>query len=268
MFRRPHYVALTLVVLVVLIIFSLPPGATAKVKLAIGSVFLPLFGLAGAAHHASNKAGDAVMPRADLARELEQLRAENQQLRLKLTQTEEIRRENDQIRQYIGFPKVLPWKVRAARVIGREPANWWRTVQIDLGTRDGIKVDAPVISTEGLVGRVSSVGYSRSQVVLVGDPNCRVASLIQETRDNGIVGPSSSGILDHTLADITYLPRSASIKPGQLVVTSGLGGIFPKGIIVGTVVDTRTVGFDLYTEARVKLAADGSRLENLWVITP
>jgi rod shape-determining protein MreC len=269
MFRRPHYVALTLVVVVVLIVLNLPQETTVRIKLAVGSIFLPLFGLAGASQQAAAKVGDAVVPREDLTRELEQLRAENSELKLRLRQADDIRRENDQIRGFLGFPKLLPWKVKAGRVIAREPANWWRTLQINLGSRDGLRVDLPVISTEGLVGRVSAVGLTRSQIVLLGDVNCRVAAMVQETRDHGIVVPSSSGILDHTLVDITYLPRSTSqLKPGQTIVTSGMGGVFPKGLVVGTIADARTVGYDLYLEARVKLAVDSSRLEDVWVILP
>jgi len=149
----------------------------------------------------------------------------------------------------------------------RDPANWWRTVQIDLGSRDGLRENLPVLTAEGLVGRVSSVGLTRSQVVLMGDPNCHVSALVENpAHDMGIV--SASGPLDTSLVDLTYLSGSASLKPGQNVITSGLGGVFPKGIPVGQVVDSRPVEFGLYTEARVKLSANLGALEQVWVLFP
>jgi rod shape-determining protein MreC len=118
---------------------------------------------------------------------------------------------------------------------------------------------------DGLVGRVGSVGLTRSQVVLVGDPNCRVSALVEnETRDTGVVG--AAGPLDSSLVDMSYLSRTANLKPGQTVVTSGLGGIFPKGIPIGKVVDAQAVDYGLRIEARVKLAANLSSLEEVWVL--
>jgi len=149
----------------------------------------------------------------------------------------------------------------------REPANWWRTVEIDLGTRDGINTNLPVLTAEGLVGRVSSVGLTRSQVVLIGDPNCKASALVENpAHDTGII--SASGPLNDSLVQLTYLSSNANLKPGQRVITSGLGGIFPKGIPIGLVVDARPVEFGLYTEARVKLNANLGALEQVWVLFP
>jgi len=266
MIRRPQYIALSLVVVAVLILLNLPQDTAARLKLALGSLFLPLFGLAGSAQSATEKAGDNIVPRSDLAKEITQLRRQNDELRVELERTREATRENSQLRQQLGLPKQIPWKLKFAHVIGREPANWWRAIHINLGSRDGLKPNMAVITTEGLVGRVASVAYSHSQVLLVGDQNCRVSALIQETRDHGIVAPSSSSILDPTLVDLTYLPRNSAIKPGQIVATSGQGGVFPKGILIGTIADTRSMGYDLYTEARLKLAVDSGKLEHVWVI--
>lgn len=180
-----------------------------------------------------------------------------------------MQRENDRLHDQLGIPRQSPWKCRIARVIGRDPANWWRTVIIDLGARDGVRPNATVLTAEGLVGRVSGVGNSRSQVVLVGDPNCRVAAMILETRDTtGIIVPPSADTFDNTLVDLTSLSRNSTLKPGQRVCTSGQGGVFPKGIPIGQVVDWRAMEFGLYAEARVKLAVNYNQLQEVWVATP
>ena len=267
MFKRPSYLAASLVVVVVLILLNLPDHAAMRLKLAIGGLFLPLFGLAGSTQNLAEQTGNTLAPRRVLLSELEQLRQENQRLKLSVLQGEAAFRENDRLRQALGWQKQNRWKMKLARVVGRDPANWWRTIQINLGSRDGVRENLPVCVAQGLVGRVGAVGYSRSQVVLVGDPNCHVAALIQDTRETGIIAPSATK-LDPTVVDLTYLSRNMRPTPGQVVVTSGLGGIFPKGIQLGAVMDSRTAEYGLYTEARVKLFAPLTQLEEVWVMLP
>ena len=104
--------------------------------------------------------------------------------------------------------------------------------------------------------------------VLLGDPNCNVAALVEnETRDWGIVG--ASGPLDNSLVDMNFIPRTSNLKPGQEVVTSGAGNIFTKkGIRIGKIADVRQVQFGIYGEAKVKLAVNLGALEEVWVLLP
>jgi rod shape-determining protein MreC len=266
MLKRPHYIALGLVVLMTLIILNLPSQMTARLKLGIGSVFVPTIGLSTSAHQVAEKASNAVTPRSELIKDNERLRRENQRLQIQGRHAEEIARENDTLRKLFGWQQQKPWKLKLGNVILREPANWWRTVQIDLGSRDGARTNLPVLTADGfLVGRISSVSLTRSQVVLLGDQNCQVSALVEnEARDIGVIG--ASGPLDSTLVEMAYLSRNANVKSGQNVVTSGLGGIFPKAIPIGKIVDSRAAEYGLYTEARVKLAANPSALEEVWVL--
>ncbi len=103
-------------------------------------------------------------------------------------------------------------------------------MRIDLGARDGVVENLPVLTSDGLVGRVSSVGTTRSQVLLLGDPNCKAAALVENpTHDTGVISVGG-GPLDNSLVELNYLPSGAVLKSGQGVITSGLGGIFPRGI--------------------------------------
>ncbi len=267
MFKQKNYLALGAVVVVVVLLLSLPTRATDRLKLAVGSWFLPMFGLAGASQQLPADLADSALPRRELFRQIDALRRENQQLRSQSIQSLAIARENDQLRALLNWQRQSPWKLKLANVVMRDPANWWRTVQIDLGSRDGLRENLPVITAAGLVGRVSSVSLTRSQIVLIGDPNCRVSATVENTaRDMGIV--LVSGPLDTSLVKLTYLASGANLKPGQSVVTSGLGGVFPKGIPIGQVVDSRSVEFGLYTEGRVKLNANLGSLEQVWVLFP
>lgn len=281
MLKRQYYVTLGVLVVLVLIVLNLPQHVSSRLKLAIGGFFLPLFGIAGSTQSAAKKTGDVIVPRKDLVRELDQARQEIEHLRLQLRQGEDTLRENAQLRQFLDYQKLVPWKLKAARVIGRDPANWWRTVFIDLGSRHGMREDLPVLTPDGLVGRVSSVGLLRSQVTLLGDPNCRVSAVIKETGDNGFIGPNAASLLDNSFVNLNHLARTAPVKqgqtvvsgglelkPGQTVLSSGQGGVFPKGIPIGQVADTRSVGYGLNTEARVKLFVNLNALDNVWVLLP
>jgi rod shape-determining protein MreC len=265
--KRQHYIALGLVVIFTLILLNLPGQTAARIKLAIGSLFLPLFGLANTSHRLAEKAGEAVVPRGELISQNEALRRENERQRLHQFQDDEIARENARLRQLLGWQQRSPWRLKLANVVLRDPANWWRTVQIDLGAKDGVRTNLAVLTPEGLVGRVASVGLTRSEVVLVGDPNCRVAALVEnDQRNEGVI--ESAGPLDSSLLTLDYLSKDAALKPGQAVLTSGLGGVFPRGIPIGHIVDFRPAEYGLYTEARVKMSANLGALEEVWVLFP
>ncbi len=269
MFKKPQYIALALVIVVVLIIFNLPPQTMSRLKLAISGLFLPLFGLAGSSQQLLEKAGNTVLPRNVITKENQKLREENEQLRILLMQNEELFRENSQLRQSLEWQKQSRWKVKLGRVISRDPANWWRTIQIDLGSAQGLRENMPVLTSQGLVGRTSVVGKNRSQVLLLGDPNLRVAASIpdKDVRENGII-ISSSGPLDNSIVRFQYFSRNNAVKPGQTVATSGEGGVFPKGIVIGQILDTGNSNIGVSSEARVKVAANLNSLEEVWVMFP
>jgi rod shape-determining protein MreC len=269
MFKRSHYIAFTTALLVAIIFLNLPSQTAARLKMALGGLFVPLFGLAGSTGKAVEAGGLRALPKGTLITELEQLRKENEELKLKAIQSQEVWRQNDQLRAALIWQKTAPWRPKLANVIVRDPANWWRTLQIDLGSRSGVVTNLPVVTPEGLVGRVEQVGLNYARVVLIGDPNCRVAAVVEnKDRDEGVIVSSSTSVPDESIVQLTYLPRQSRIEPGQRVVTSGLSGVYPKGIPIGYIIDIRSVGFDLYMEARVKLAPNLRHLEHVWVLFP
>jgi rod shape-determining protein MreC len=267
MFKRPNYIAVALVALLTLVVLNLPSGTTTRLKLMLGSIFLPLFGVAGGVQQVAARTGDSLLPKSELIRANEALHRQNDELRLQAVQTAEILRENERLRQFVGWQKQSPWKLKLARVLSHDPANWWRTIQIDLGSRDGLRENLPVLTPEGLVGRITEVSLMRSKVVLIGDANCKVPAVVEnDARDKGMI--ISSGPFDGSFVNLTYLANNANLKPGQKVVTSDLSAIYPKGITIGTVADVRPVESGLYLEAEVKLAARLSSLEEVWVLFP
>jgi rod shape-determining protein MreC len=265
MFKQKHFLALGAVTLAALLLLSLPARVTARLKLAAGSLFMPLSSLAATAEQLPADVADNVLPRRELLQEIGRLQRENQELKVQALQNTTIGLENEQLRNQLRWQHTVPWKIKLANVVMRDPANWWRTIEIDLGREQGVTNNLPVLTSEGLVGRVSAVWPTHSQVVLIGDPNCRVSALVNNpAQDVGVV--NAAGALDNTLANLTYLSGSAVLKPGQEVVTSGLGNVFPKGLPIGRIVDSQQVEFGLATEARIKLGANLGSLEQVWVL--
>ena len=267
MFKQKNYLALGAVVLVVIVLLSLPASATVRLKTAIASWFLPLFSLAGAAQQLPGDSADALLTRRELLRQVDALRRENQQLKEQQAQTAAMARENDQLRTLLGWQKTVPWKLKLANVSSRDPVNWWRSIQIDLGSRDGVRTNLPVMTAEGLIGRIGAVNYFNAQVLLIGDPDCRVSALVDNTtHDIGVLVASDP--VDRSLVQLSYLSSSVNLKSGQAVYTSGFGGVFPKGIPIGTIMDAQSVEYGLSTEGRVKLHANLGALEHVWVMFP
>src|ERR1017187_8007835 len=139
MFKQKNYLALGAVVFVAIVLLSLPTRATSRLKLAVGSWFLPLFGLANAGQQLPADLADSVLPRRELLHQIDSLRRENQQLKEQQIQTVAIARENDQLRNLFGWQKQAPWKLKPANLVRRGRASCWKAVQIDLGGRDGIQ---------------------------------------------------------------------------------------------------------------------------------
>jgi rod shape-determining protein MreC len=272
--RPRHYLAFAVVVVLTIVILKLPARTATQFKLAIGGFFLPLFGLAGSTQQAAEQAGNAVIPRQELLRQNDDLRRENAELKVQLQRETELERQNNRLNGMLGFQQNSRWKIKPAHVIARDPANWWRNIQIDLGERDGARVDLPVLTAEGLVGRISEVSKTRSRVVLLGDANCRVPAMVIDTQgrtvttvDHGVI-TGGAGVLDESIVEMGYLSQASAVKPGQQVRTSSYSAIYPPGILIGEVIDARPANFELVTVARVKLAAKMNSLEEVWVVMP
>jgi len=272
MLKKSHYIILFFVVLLVVLLLQLPGAPMGKLKLAISGLFLPLFGLSNTTHQWFGQAMQGLAPRRELQRQIDQLRQDNEELKLRLAQDAQLEIENAHLRIQVGWAKQIRWRLKPARVIARDPANWWRSLEIDLGSHDGLRTNLAVLTPDGLVGRLQSVGEARSQVVLLGDPNLRVAAKVAgpgpANSETGIIAVNSSTPQEEGMIDLDLLSGASGVEPGQSVVTSGEGGVFPVGIPIGTIVDKRPKEYGLSTEARVKLAANLSGLEEVWVILP
>src|SRR5581483_761212 len=168
---------------------------------------------------------------------LRQVQEENRRLRRELlyvrSQNQELREAATSAQRYadlLEFKQRLPSQTIAAQVIGRDASNWYRGLLLNKGEADGIKAEMGVMTPAGAVGRVVKTTASSSIVLLLTDPNNAVTGMIQRTRDEGIVEGTVQG-----RARLKYLPLLSTIHTGDVVVTSGLTGGYPRGVVIGTV---------------------------------
>jgi rod shape-determining protein MreC len=265
--KKSHYIILIFVVVLVVVLLNLPAPTVSKLKLDVSGLFLPLFGLAASTHDALSKGSETLVTKRELLRENEALRTSNAVLTIQERQMAEIWRENDQLRQMLNMQRQKPWKLRMARVIAREPTSWWRSVWIDLGSGDGVRTNCAVLTPDGLVGKVQSVGATRSQVLLLGDPGLQVSVMDETNKETGVLMSALSNPRENNMVDLEYLAATSKVRPGDRILTWA-GGVFTNGIPVGRVVDMRPKDNGLSTEGRVQLFADMGALEEVWVILP
>jgi rod shape-determining protein MreC len=191
------------------------------------------------------------------------LREENEQLRVQSMQAGETREENARLRRLLVLRDRLPLATVAGEVIGREAGGWVRSLTVNRGRGDGIAQQTPVIVPDGLVGRVVQVHRGAAVIQLLNDPASTVGAVIQRTRTAGLVEGDAGGTVR-----FKFMARDgASVAPGDLVVTSGLGTLFPKGLPVGRVVKIEDKGSALFHFAVLAPAVDFSRVEEVLLVT-
>jgi rod shape-determining protein MreC len=200
----------------------------------------------------------------ELSDENQALRAENERLNAEVARLRENEIRLQQLSQLLQVKEANPeQQFLAANVFAREPSNVKEMVAIDRGKRDGVR-EGMVVVTEGgsLVGRVTSVYDDYAWVTLITDPDSAVSAMIQESRAQGVVSGSYSRRLT-----MEFLPQAAVVQEGDVVLTSGIGGGFPPGIIIGRVSAVQSSPQEIFKDVTVEPLASLSRLETVLVLT-
>ncbi|MBI3994768.1 MAG: rod shape-determining protein MreC [Nitrospirae bacterium] len=195
-------------------------------------------------------------------RENERLKQDLARLQNETIRLQEAAQAHERLLQLLDLKTEADYRAVTAAVIGRDPSNWYRTLLINKGRRDGVAVEMGVITPAGVVGRVIKAEPAVSQILLMTDRNSAVAALVQRTRDEGLVEGTEKG-----LARMKYLSLLSEAKEGDLVLTSGLTGSFPKGLLIGTLGRPAKKDLDLFQQAEVIPGVDFSTLEEVLVIT-
>ena len=182
-------------------------------------------------------------------------------LRLENNRYREMLATHNRLRELLQFKQAINKPVVAAQVIGRDPTGWFKSIIIDKGKRSGVKVNMPVVNASGVVGRIVSVSPNYAKVLLVIDQNSAVDCLIQRSRDRGMVKG-----LSHGKCKLDYLVKSSDVVDGDIIITSGLGGVFPKGLALGHVIEVKERPGELFKDIEIMPAVNFSKLEEVMVI--
>ena len=189
-----------------------------------------------------------------LLAELSEVKAANNQYR-------EAVATNARLRKLLQFKESLAPPTLTARIIGHDPSLWFRTVIIDRGSSDGILKGMPAVTIEGIVGQILDISPHYAKVLLATDPNSAIDVLIQRTRVRGILKGKSGS--DYQL---DYVLKNSDVQEGDPVVTSELGGIFPKGLLAGTVSKVVKDRRGMFQQIEITPSVDFTKLENLIII--
>ncbi len=196
-------------------------------------------------------------------------RSENERLRKRL-QNLEIERQrlleaeatNQQLQKLLDFRSELPKGAITATIIANSATSWFQSCVLNKGSADGVRKGMAVVTPLGIVGKVVAVTGRTAKILLLTDPNSGIDVLVQRTRSRGIVsGSLESGTV------LKYMKRSEDVQEGDRLVTSGLDNVFPKGLLVGTVIKVRKQNRGLFQSVEVWPAVQAARVEHVLVVS-
>ncbi len=202
------------------------------------------------------KTGYELLHFKSIANENLRLKRELTELKSKFAAFNEASAENKRLKEILAIKDKLASRSIVCRVVGRTSSNWTEGLVIDKGSNDGLHEDMAVLANGALIGKITAVGKSTSRVSLITDPEIRVAVISERTRVSGLIYGIARG-----RSIMKFISKDADIKADDSVISSGLSGIYPKGILVGKVLDVKMEPNGLYQFALIGPAANPAAIE-------
>lgn len=194
---------------------------------------------------------------------LSDLKAQNEELTAQVAELSETQETASRLESLLGLQSTYNLESTAARIIGESSDAWSRTVTIDKGSSDGFAINMPVCNSAGVIGQIIEVSANTSTVRLITDENSGVSAMVQSTRAQGILQGQPDGTLR-----LEYVTTDADVQEGDIIVTSGIGGVYPKGLPLGTVSTVvREENATYYTITVTPASSDTENNEEVLVIT-
>ncbi len=267
MWWRKHptlWVTLALMVAAMAIISShrRDPGSLSLLERSIHALVRPVQSGLAQMFSAVRSTWEGYLALVHAQKENQRLLARIQELEQEMTDCREMMASKQRLETLINFKSSMSLPSVVSRVIGEDSSGWFHTLLIDKGTRDGVERAMPVVVREGLVGHVVESADRTAKVLLITDRNSAVDVLLQESRTRAVL--EGVGRQDRCL--LKYVPRSETVQKGERVITSGLGGVYPKGLLVGKVAEVWKEGYGLFQRVEVSPKVDFQRLEEVLVI--
>lgn len=255
--------ALVLLIVAAIVFSVLGVGPLSHLQSGFLGLLSPLSRSGSAVKSSIGSLGKDLMTLDQLQSEYNRLLAENKKLRTENNGLRDLQKDNDHLRNVLGYRERSSFRLIPAVVLGHDAQAWWNMIKINRGSKDGITPDMPVITDRGLVGKTTTVSSDMAEVVLITDENCKVAANVEGTKEQGI---SAGARAPEGELQLAFLSKLADLQPGQKVYTAGVsGGVFPSGIALGTVKSFHARELD--GEAILEPAADLGNLDDVFVVT-
>jgi len=192
--------------------------------------------------------------------ENERLKEELRKYKAATTRYREAVATNVRLTKLLELKETLPPPTLTAQIIGKDPSQWFKTLIIDRGSSDGVENGMPAVTVEGIVGQVVNTSPHYAKLLLANDPNSALDAVIQKSRIQGIIKGNGNDF------DLYYVLKNAEVAQGDEVVTSGLGTVFPKGLMIGTVTNVTKNRRGMFQNITVTPAVDFSQLEQVIIV--
>lgn len=259
-----------LITIVILIVIGATANSRSKLNWMGNILNVPLSPIQRLFSAAGGKLDEAV----SFFKDIQSVKNENEELRLKVSELEKENRElavfrekNEELREALSLKdRFAEYKIIGSNVIARDAGNWFNVFTVDVGRKDGIDVDMAVISnSRGLVGKILVSDATSSKVMSIIDADSQVAGWISKSGGHVIVR-GDLALKDKGLCRMDYIAADVDVEAGDVIETSGLGGIYPKGIVIGKVKETRKINSEFNRYAIIEPAVDFKRLEEVYVL--
>ena len=264
--KNKGYIIWIMFAAVLLILLNLPLTASNHVKSILRDALAPLQELLADISDGINETAASIRGIKDLGKENKSLALEVVRLRNEVHDLETLRQENLFLREQLQFSARSTYQLVPCEVIARSSDGWWQSIRIGKGAVDGLTMDMAVITLDGLIGKTVQISSRTSDVLLISDPTCKVSVQISRTGSYAVMqggGPVFSG---NVVCRMSFINKAVPVQAGDEVVTSGLGGIFPRGLIIGYADNITMDESGLYQEADVIPRADPGMLEYVFVV--
>jgi len=265
--NRRTWALLGLIATFVVVMF-LPVSFSRTLRRNTTEALAPVHKLFGSISEKFTSAGHAVIDRNAILEENAALKLENAELERRVKDLEAIEKENLHLAQQLKFVQRQPRRLRPAKVIARDIGGWWRVVTIDRGHTDDVQVDQAVVTARGLVGKIIETSDHTAKVLLISDPSCKASVRLASEDAPGVLSGGGVWLRGKVRCHLTLIDEDVEIERDDMLITTGMGGVFPAGIDVGFV---DAVELDkssgLFQRATVVPAVDLQSLSTVFVIT-
>lgn len=247
-------------------VLKLPDSVTNSAKIAARESISPLHELVTGFSNRVRNTFRSIQGWGGLVDENQQLAREIVEMKSQIHELESLKTENVELRKKLSFKQHTKRELIAAEVIARDISGWWQTIRLDKGYEDGARKDLAVVTDQGLVGRVKDVTARTCDVLLISDPNCKVSCIIPRNSGFGVLSGKGLSLKGEVLATLSLINRNLDVEKHDPVVTSGMGGIFPKGILVGHIEDIDYDSSGLFKKADILPMQDLGSITYVFII--